>query len=279
MTISRYILFMLFMCILSGNSGAAYAIDCKSAATKREQAVCGSDRLLALDMMLNKAYREELSLETNPRYVNKDRNLRREQLAWIKVADKCRSDTPCIREAYARRYVSLRAYSDFRFMSMENLSGLADILEPWASADPVTGGVPLAARSKEENIYLLAVPVSFGKPLPFYEVYFMQPGQYPERLIFPDLLVPQEMIKESNSGKFAIEDLTVTSGTRFQGVSLIGLDVVSKTMSGGAGREWIQRRWRVNRTGADGVSPTLMEYAIENVRDGFTVKVVGLSGE
>tara|TARA_R110000787_G_scaffold26080_5_gene73064 strand:- start:3645 stop:4523 length:879 start_codon:yes stop_codon:yes gene_type:complete len=275
MAINRYILLPFFMCFLAGYSDAAHAIDCTTVATEREKAVCQSDGLLALDAMLNKAYGEALTLETNPREGDKDRNLRREQLAWIRAADGCNSDVPCIREVYASRYVALRAYSDPGFADMEGLTGLADVLETWAATDPSTGGVPLAVRSDAGDTYLIAVPVSWGKPYPYYEVYFMQRGKNPERITFPDLRVEQDMVKEAKSGKFAIEDLTVTTGAQFQSVSFVGRDVVSKAMTGGAGGEWIYRRWRMDWTGAYGVSPALTDYEIENVRDGFTVKVVG----
>lgn len=278
-TIGRYILLLLFIGVLAGHSGTAHAIDCTAAATQREKAVCQSNDLLALDAMLNKAYDEARALETNPREGDKDRNLRREQLAWIKAADRCNSDALCIREIYASRYMSLRAYSDSGFSDMEGLTGIADVLDIWASADPATGGVPLAVRSDEGNTYLVAVPVSWGKPFPYYEVYFMQRGKNPERITFPDLRVQQEMIKEANSGKFAIGDLAVTTGAQFQGVGFVGRDVVSKAMTSGAGGEWTYRRWRVDWTGTYGVRPTLTEYEIENVRDGFTIKVVGAPDE
>lgn len=279
MAIHRYILLLLSICFLARHSGTAHAIDCTAATSEREQAVCQSDRLVALDAMLNKAYDEARALETNPREGDKDRNLRREQLAWIKAADRCKSETPCIREIYASRYMSLRAYSDSGFADMEDLTGLADMLEMWASADPATGGVPLAVRSDAGDTYLVAVPVSWGKPLPYFEVYFMQRDKNPERITFPDLQVRPEMIKEANSGRFAIENLTVTTGDRFQDVTFAGRDVVSKAMTGGAGGEWTYRRWRMDWTGAYGVIPTLTEYEIENMRDGFTVKVIGAVDE
>lgn len=279
MTIKRYITAVTFLCLPGGFSGTAHAIDCTVAVTEREKVVCQSDSLLAFDAMLNKAYRDELTLEANPKEGDKDRNLRREQLAWIKAADGCSADTACIRERYARRYVSLRAYSDLRFTGMEKLTGLADVLEPWVAADPATEGVPQAVRSKVGNTYLMAVPVSWAKPFPYYEVYFMQLGEKPERIVFPDLRVPQEMITEANSGKFAVEDLTVTSGAVFQGVSFVGMDVVSEAVTGGAGSEWTYRRWRVDWTGEYGISPSLKRYEIRNLRDGYTVKVIDMPDE
>ncbi len=279
MVIGRYFAAVILLACMGGYSGTAHAIDCTAAVTEREKAVCQSDSLLAFDAMLNKAYRDELALEANPKEGDKDRNLRREQLAWIKAVDGCRADTACIRDHYAGRYVALRAYSDVRFAGMERLTGLADVLELWVSADPATGGVPQARRSDAGNTYLMAVPLSWGKPFPYYAVYFMQSGEKPERIVFPDLLVAPDMITEARSGKFSVEDMTITSGTVFQGLSFVGMDVVSEAMTGGAGSIWTYRRWHMDWTGAYGVKPSLKAYEIKNLRDGYTVKVLGTPDE
>lgn len=161
---------------------------------------------------------------------------------------------------------------------MQNLMGLADVLELWVSANPKTRSVPIAARSEVGNTYLMAVPVRWSKPYPFYEVYFMQQGKKPEKIVFPDLRVPREMVTTANSGKFEASDLTVTSEAQFQEVSFVGLDVISRTMTGGAGSEWTHRRWRVDWTSALGVSPSLTKYTVENVQAGYSVDIFAGEG-
>ena len=275
MPIKHYRSLVMTLSLLAGLTTPAHAIDCVTASTEREKTVCQSDILLAFDAVLNTAYRDAQKLSANPVEADPDRDLRREQLEWIAAADECSTQTACIRGLYARRYAALRSYSDMRFDGLEKMAGLPDVLELWVSADPPTNGIPAVMRSDSSNRYLMKVPVSAGKPFPFYEMYVLQQDKGPEKISFPDLDVSAGMASENNDSPAPVSAPALTIGTQFQRVQVNGRDLTSDTMTGGAGSEWVHRQWHVDLDRVGDVRPVLTEYEIENVRGDYSVKIVG----
>lgn len=100
-----YRLSLATLLVLGAVATPAFAagLDCSRAAADVEKAICASENLRKLDFQLSSVY-GKLAAAQGPQRAT----LRRAQLDWLKVRDRCAADTGCIAGRYEERLAALR---------------------------------------------------------------------------------------------------------------------------------------------------------------------------
>jgi hypothetical protein len=81
----------------------ALSFDCRQARNNAERAICGSPRLVALDMAMTTVYRGALA-----RGAGEEED---QQQTWTAARDHCQSDVDCLERSYRTRFSELQSYA------------------------------------------------------------------------------------------------------------------------------------------------------------------------
>ena len=85
------------VCVTAATPAGAQSFDCRDSAHRAERAVCGSDRLSALDVQLNALYQRVIAKASGARGREQVRAYQRDFLA---ARNACGKDSGCIADAY-----------------------------------------------------------------------------------------------------------------------------------------------------------------------------------
>lgn len=96
---------LAILSVLGAAAAPAFSagLDCSRAATGAETAICASENLRKLDFQLSAVYGKLAAAQGSKRAA-----LRREQVDWLTVRDRCAADTSCIAARYDERLATLR---------------------------------------------------------------------------------------------------------------------------------------------------------------------------
>lgn len=121
----RALLTIAVCLIMFGGSAAAASFDCKKARTRAEKLICATPELSKADEELDRAYKAARRATKNAKA------LREAQALWLRRKRDACADAACMRAAYERRVLELRATAKptGRTGSYESDGSSIDILE------------------------------------------------------------------------------------------------------------------------------------------------------
>ena len=135
--------------LISATSVQAASFDCSLAQTTIEKTICSNPEISKADETLSTLYS---NIRGQARYAN---DLTKNQLAWLKERNTCKSD-PCILEKYKAREVELNGWLQKEAEKAKELENCTDRPECWPEGSAMHTGLTLAAGQKKSSEQLKA---------------------------------------------------------------------------------------------------------------------------